>query len=179
MRSMILLGAVASSLTLAACGSSGPTTSTGAGVGNPGASGDYTKALAYAACIRSHGVPNFPDPKHGGDGGMRIQANNGSMSVNGVAVNAPAFQAAQRACRSYLPNGGTGPQLSASRRNAMLQYSSCMRSHGLPGFPDPTFTGGGAQLMLSRSSGMDPNSPGFKSAQAACASVLPRTGIGG
>jgi hypothetical protein len=84
----------------------------------------------------------------------------------------PAFQAAMQACRSKLPDGGRPPAVSASRRAAMLRFSQCMRAHGRTNFPDPTFgSNGGVRLSLRPASGLDPSSPAFKSAQAACASV--------
>ncbi len=89
-----------------------------------------------------------------------------------MSVNGPAFQAALQTCHSNLPNGGQPGQLSASRRNQALTFSECMRKHGVTNFPDPTFSSGGAQLHLTPSSGIDPNSPAFKSAQAACGGPL-------
>ncbi len=77
-----------------------------------------------------------------------------------------------RACRSKLPNGGHPQPLSASRRNAILQFSQCMRAHGVTNFPDPTFSGGGVQLRLSQQSGIDPQSPAFQAAQKACGSPI-------
>jgi hypothetical protein len=156
---------------LAACGSSSSSPGTaGAGSG----SGAYNQGLAFARCMRSHGVPNFPDPKASGNGGIEIQAtqrggSGQSLKINGVPVNAPAFQSAQQACHSLLPNGGRPPQLSASQRQAMLQFSQCMRAHGLTNFPDPQFSGGRVGLQIRDGSGLDPNSPAFKQAQAACA----------
>jgi hypothetical protein len=131
--------------------------------------------VAFAQCMRSHGVPNFPDPGSNGNGGVQIQdsqrAGSGpSMKVNGVSVNAPAFQSAMQACRSKLPNGGHPPPLTASRKAAMLEFSQCMRAHGLTNFPDPTFgSGGQAELLFHAAGGLDPSSPEFKQAQAACA----------
>lgn len=153
---------------LAACGSS-------SSPGNTAGSPSHAQVLAFAKCMRSHGVPNFPDPKAGQNGAVRVQASDRSgsgpsLKINGVPVNAPAFQSAQQACRSLLPNGGRPPQLSASQRQAMLQFSQCMRAHGLTNFPDPQFNGGGGRLMFrAGGSGLDPNSPAFKQAQAACA----------
>jgi hypothetical protein len=149
---------------LAACGSSSP---------GSGQSDNYSRGLAFAKCMRGHGVPNFPDPKSGGNGDIRIQASQRSgsgpsLKINGVPVSAPAFQSAQQACKSFLPNGGRPPQLSASQRQAMLQFSQCMRAHGLTNFPDPQFSGGGVGIRLA-GGGLDPNSPAFKSAQTACA----------
>jgi hypothetical protein len=44
-----------------------------------------------------------------------------------------------------------------------------MRSHGVPNFPDPTFTGGHIEI---RAPGVDPNSPAYKAAAATCGSFL-------
>jgi hypothetical protein len=172
MRSLTALTLLAVSLPLAACGSSTPNAT---GATNAGSS-NYTRALQFASCVRSHGVPNFPDPKSNGNGGMLIRSTPGSTEVNGVQVNGPAFQSAMQACRSKLPNGGHPQPLSASRRKAMLQFSQCMRSHGLTNFPDPTFSGGGVQIGLSRQSGIDPRSPAFQAAQKACGSPIGKVG---
>jgi hypothetical protein len=155
------------SLGLAACGSSTP--------GTVSAASKRSDVVAYAQCMRTHGVPNFPDPGINGQGGLAItqsrRAGSGpSLTVNGVAVSSPAFQSAMQSCRRYLPNGGHPPALSAARRQAMLRFSQCMRAHGVTNFPDPTFMpGGGARLQLSPASGIDPSSPVFQTAQKACA----------
>ena len=162
---------IAAALPLAACGSSGSNPSGATGT-NAAAPADYNRALQFAQCMRAHGVPNFPDPKANGSGGMLIQAGPGGTKVNGVPVNGPAFQSAMQACHSKLPNGGKLQALSAARRQQMLRFSQCMRAHGISGFPDPTFSGGRAGLQLNRDSGIDPNSPAFQSAQKACGAPL-------
>ena len=50
----------------AACGGSGSSTGHG---GSANAAGSTTSAsyVAYSACMRSHGVPNYPDPDSSGD----------------------------------------------------------------------------------------------------------------
>ncbi len=131
--------------------------------------------LAFARCMRASGVPNFPDPGSNGRGGILIQqrdrAGSGpSMTVNGVSVSAPAFQSAMRTCRKYLPNGGkpTVAQ-SAKLRASALAMSKCMRAHGVPNFPDPTFNGGpGGGLGLRLTPDVNPNSPAFQAAQKIC-----------
>ncbi len=52
-----------------------------------------------------------------------------------------------------------------------------MRTHGVPNFPDPTFSGGGVKMTLKAggANGIDPNSPQFKAAQKACQSLSART----
>jgi hypothetical protein len=50
--------------------------------------------LKYARCIRSHGVPNMPDPDSMG----RLDIGPGTD----VDVNSPQFQTAFQACKSNL-----------------------------------------------------------------------------
>lgn len=158
----------AAALGLAACGSSK--------TDSPAAS-KASNGLAFAHCMRSHGVSNFPDPGSNGQGGLEIQqsqrpGSGASLSVNGVAVSSPAFQSAMQSCRSYLPNGGHPRPLSAARKQAMLRFSQCMRTHGITNFPDPTFgANGGVGIRFGSSSGINPSSPVFQAAQKACAST--------
>jgi len=170
---MIPLIALCGTLPLAACGSSSSSSS------SVSANPNYQKGLQFTACIRSHGVPNFPDPTAQSNGGMRFEATNGQFRVNGVAVNAPAFRNAQQACRAYAPNGGRPLPLSPARRQAMLQFSQCMRSHGISNFPDPQFSGGSVRLRITPGSGINPQSPAFKSAQTACAPLVRKALPGG
>lgn len=66
---------------------------------------------------------------------------------------------------SAAPGGPSGD----NAYQAALQFSDCMRKHGLAKFPDPQHTGnGGMQLKISEGSGLDPNSPTFQAAQKAC-----------
>jgi hypothetical protein len=121
----------------------------------------------FASCMRSHGVPKFPDPSA-----------NGSVtfgSGTGVDPQSPAFQKAEKACRKYTPNGGKAPSPAeqAKAQAAALKFSACMRSHGLPKFPDPQFSSGRTSLKVGRTSGIDPSSRVFQAAQKACQKDLP------
>jgi hypothetical protein len=51
-----------------------------------------------------------------------------------------------------------------------LEFSRCMRAHRIPNFPDPNSAGG---LEIKSSSGIDPGSALFKSAQKACRGYMP------
>lgn len=51
-----------------------------------------------------------------------------------------------------------------------LAYSRCMRAHGLTNFPDPDANGG---ISINQDSGLDPKSPQFKAADAACKAFMP------
>jgi hypothetical protein len=59
-------------LLAAACGGG---SQAGSG-GSPTAAGSSNSpsAVAYSACMRSHGVPNYPDPTNGGSSGHRMRA---------------------------------------------------------------------------------------------------------
>lgn len=122
------------------------------------------EALEYAACMRSHGVPNFPDPTvQNGSVGFNITAG------DGVDQNSPQYQSARQACSS-LRGGGTANSGSGNLAKE-LKFAQCMRSHGVPDFPDPNKNGG-----FSGSSSVNPSSPTFQNAQSTCMQL---SGLGG
>jgi hypothetical protein len=135
----------------------------------------YSQALAFSRCMRAHGVPNFPDPVSSG-GGIRISIGTNS----GLSPSSPAFQSAQTACKHLLPGGGPGSgRPSPQARAEMLRESECMRAHGISGFPDPTTTPpsnpsdysavvGRNGVWLAVPNSIDPQSPAFRQAAAAC-----------
>ena len=52
--------------------------------------------------------------------------------------------------------------------------SRCMRSHGVPNFPDPQFQtapGGGFGVKIG-GPGVNPSSPAFQAAQKACGKIF-------
>jgi hypothetical protein len=57
-----------------------------------------------------------------------------------------------------------------------LEFADCMRARGVPSFPDPSGGGGGTDLA---GTGVNPQSPAFRSARAACARLAPGGGGGG
>jgi hypothetical protein len=61
------------------------------------------EALAYAGCMRRHGVSRFPDPKASGDGGIEW----GELGPRvGVDSDSPQFKAAEEACKELAPGAG-------------------------------------------------------------------------
>jgi hypothetical protein len=121
----------------------------------------------FSSCMRSHGVPNFPDPN--AQGVIAI----GSSS--GIDPSSKQFQSAQQACAKYLPNGGQPPSPAeqAKMQQQALKFSACMRAHGVPNFPDPDFGKGTVRISIGPSSGIDPQSPQFQAARKACQNLLP------
>jgi hypothetical protein len=52
--------------------------------------------VRYAACMRAHGLPDFPDPTTTANGGS-------SLSLTPGVVDSPDFQPAEQACHSVDP----------------------------------------------------------------------------
>jgi hypothetical protein len=107
--------------------------------------------------MRSYGVGNFPDPDR-----------NNILTVAGIDKNSPTFQAAARACRSLRPRLLAPPAQQAQLQAQMLAFAQCMRSHGVPAFPDPQVGNGATHGVID--SQIDSNSPIVKAAIAACRS---------
>jgi hypothetical protein len=179
-RGLALVGVVGLSLLASACGggSSGAkvaqvgTTSSAKGSGSSNGSGSGNPT-AFSECMRSHGVPNFPDPDS--QGHIKITGGVSNGKTFGVDTNSPQFKAADRACRKLQPNGGKpSAAQQAKEQQAMLKFAQCMRSHGVPKFPDPN---AGGLLTLGNKSGIDPNTPQFKAAQQTCRKLVPGSPI--
>ncbi len=122
--------------------------------------------------MRSHGVPNFPDPNA-----------QGVMQANGLDTGSSTFQAAAKGCQHLLPNGGRPtPAEQATALAQALKFSQCMRSHGISGFPDPqSLPGGGIRIAIrsGQGSNLDPTNPQFQAAQKACQSLTGGGPFGG
>jgi hypothetical protein len=148
-----VIGIVSVALLMAACGSGSPA-STAAG------SAQYTKALAYAQCMRSRGVPSFADPDS--------QGQFPPLQIGRNGVSQQAVQSAENACRSLQPGGSQGTaQQQRSTTTQALNFSKCMRAHGVADFPDPSASNGGIGYNLA---GVNTQSPQYRSAQQACQS---------
>ena len=189
----LTLLAVAATIVLAGCGgskspsvasvattssSSASSTNISSGGASSGSTTPGTSNMAaelvYANCMRSNGLPNFPDPRPGG--GFQLGA--------GVDPSSTVFKAAQAKCQKLLSGGvglpGSGPPPSAQAMAQMLKVSECMRRHGVPRFPDPMTSapsnlpaGGGVVsdrdgVILVLPSSLDMQSPLFLRAAATC-----------
>jgi hypothetical protein len=154
----VLAVTVGIALLTAACG--GSTSTSAGGSSSTGASTAHQEELAFAQCMRTHGVPNFPDPDSNGFFGI----------TGGINIHSPQVQAAQTACRHLLPANYFQPPSHAQQQQdarQALKFAQCIRSHGVPGFPDPDSSG-----LLQVSPGMD-RLPQYQTAYQACRSLLP------
>jgi hypothetical protein len=154
---------------LAACGG-GPSAAGSGGSPNAGGSATFPSAVAYSACMRSHGVPNYPDPS------SNESLPKGNAQAFGVSNS--QFQAARTACRNLLSDSETftasltqcletGDCPQAVVQQALTEgrkFAQCMHNHGVPNWPDPTIdstgrpsfnvTGAGISIASTRSSQM-------------------------
>jgi hypothetical protein len=155
-----IVAVAAVSLITAGCGSSSSTTKATTTATQNG-------ALAYARCMRSHGVTNFPDPaSSGGDDKQAV------VSALQRVSNSEA-ETAQTACihvNDGTPGTGQSPAQGQAHTGAMLAFARCMRRHGFPNFPDPTSQG---QLspQLVTAAGIDLHQPALLKSGLACTSV--------
>ncbi len=79
------------------------------------------------------------------------------------------------ACGGSTPPASTSSgQAPQNGVTAAYKYSSCMRSHGATGFPDPkvSTTGNSTAIAIAVPSSLG-NSPAFKTAEKACQGILP------
>lgn len=153
--------ATAAALALAACGSSGgpiASAQTGSGPG-PG-------AVTFAKCMRGHGVPEFPDPGGTPPAGSSISILGAQLPPT-INIKAPAFQSALNTCMKQFNAAHPRPPVSAAQKAAAVKFAECMRAHGLPSFPDPTFPAGGG-IAIRTGPGVNPDSPAFQHAQEVC-----------
>ena len=122
--------------------------------------------------MRTHGEPGWPDPNS--QGGFDFHG------TSGVDFNSSTYTSATKACQHLLPNGGQVTQAQLQQGlTAALKYAQCMRTHGLPTFPDPTMSAGGSGISMGPPSGISPNSPQLQAAQKACRSLQPGGDGGG
>jgi hypothetical protein len=113
--------------------------------------------------MRKHGVPDFPDPI------------NGKLVINGtvgspIQPQSPQFQAALKVCQHPMPQSSSVQQRHDDLE--LLRAARCMRAHGFPDFPDPSFDpGGGENISLPSSILGEVGTPRFNAARKLCGDV--------
>jgi hypothetical protein len=156
--------AIVAATVIAACGSNSPNSSSSSGSGgHPTYAQAQQDAVNFSGCMRSHGVPSFPDPT----------SPRGFKSSMNPSSAGPAFQRAATACRHLLPGGGSSRQSGAQDQAhtvALLAFARCLRSHGFPNFPDPTGSGDVTHEMIANA-GISLHQPAVLQAADACVSV--------
>ena len=162
-----MVALLATGALITACGG-GSSTATGSSAA-PGASAarNQSALLTYVHCMRTHGEPNMPNLS-GSGGHISMPAS------SGVDPNSPQFTKANNTCQELLPKGGTsgGQTITPAEQADYLKAAACMRSHGVPDFPDPTFRNNSVTFNAPGSS-IDTSSSEYKSALATCQKLIP------
>ncbi|MEU0788850.1 hypothetical protein ABZ342_02210 [Amycolatopsis sp. NPDC005961] len=167
MRTRIVVAALGAALLLGGCGAKGDDGDKVASISTPPKSGgptaadtsgksDEDKMRDFAKCMREHGV-DMPDPKPAGDGGGM------AITLGGDGADASKIEAAQKACKSLMPNGGEMKPPSAEELDKMRKDAKCMREHGID-MPDPDPSGKG----MTRAGGLGDDPKKFEAAAKAC-----------
>ena len=177
-----VIAAAVSLLLAAACGGNR------SGIGSSGpayVSGSTTSAsnVAYSACMRSHGVPNYPDPDSSGQ--------LPKPDAHHLGVNSTQLQATQQACQHLLPNTGRAINVGSVQQcmeaddcpRALVQqvltqerrFARCMRSRGVPNWPDPVTDSQGRPVFAISISkeGFNPYSKPIWAKGNQCSHVMP------
>jgi hypothetical protein len=153
--------AVAAGVAIAGCGSNSPTAAQSA---KQFVSHALAKQVAYAQCMRTHGVPGFQDPTLTRSAvGVGVGV---SQGVPASVGQSPAFNSAQHACEKLLPPGSQGPgnqPVTAAQHAQMVKFAVCVRGHGVANMPDPAANG-----VFHLPPRINQNAPAFQSAIKHC-----------
>jgi hypothetical protein len=150
-------------MAVSACGAvraGGPATPTGTN------SREAALLHEYVECVRAHGAPDFPD---------------GSVDSHGVVSfpdSAPRVpDGAISACQVFFnqlpPQPASSPPVPQQLFQELLSFARCMRSHGVPDWPDPAPDG----TFFLDSRLIAAGKPGFTRQVQACVQANP--GVGG
>ncbi|HEU5108034.1 MAG TPA: hypothetical protein VFT95_05705 [Micromonosporaceae bacterium] len=171
---LLSLAGLALALALAACG--GQAADDGIARAEPGADrpsptpteqlSDEERRLKFAECMRGQGV-DMEDPGDG-KGGVMFRAG------GGAGEKPVDIEKAMQACRQYAPNGGEAPKLDPAQVEQMRKFAKCMRSNGVPDFPDPEPDG----RMRVAIKGDAIDRAAFEAAQEKCRQFQPEFGRG-
>jgi hypothetical protein len=72
------------------------------GCGGSASSQDPVGQLVkYAACMRSHGLPTFPDPLQASEGATHSVG----LHIPDTILNSPKYQTANHSCEKFAPSG--------------------------------------------------------------------------
>lgn len=119
--------------------------------------------LAFSRCMRSNGVPSFPDPQQYAGGNVKL-------TIHQLGVG-PKIQAAMSACNHLLPSGPGGSQETEQQLRTRLadelSFARCMRSPGVARFPDPTAQGE-LTVEMVQAQGIDVHAPSVLRVVQAC-----------
>jgi hypothetical protein len=172
----IAAGAAALALLATACGGPsagqvaelGTTTTNSSSItdSSSAASAQANRALAYSQCMRSNGVLDYPDPNSSG------ATDKSKVSAARSSVGGSRFAAALNACKHLLPPSPAGPTPAELQQvvNDMANVARCIRSHGVPNWPDPSLDVGRPTFDIHN---IDYQAPKISAAIHQCQHLMP------
>jgi hypothetical protein len=171
-RAVAFLAAAGLAMAAAGCGGSSGShvarlgsTTTQSKSSPPATSTPQEGAVAFAGCVRSHGVPNWPDPNSSG------VFDKSKLTPQQLGASSARVQAAQAACQHLLPSGSAPNAAQVEQVRALsLEFAQCVRSRGVPNFPDPDSDG---RIPDPATVGINQGSPKFEAANQACGKYRP------
>ena len=179
---VVLLGA---GVLAAGCGGGSPagvatlgsttTTSSPVAASNPNSAAVEKAVLAYVGCMHTHGEPDMPEPQVTEEGGGRVHINLAATPGASFDPRSRQFSGANAACQHLLPTKGSAssaPIITAADQADYLKAVDCMRTHGFPDFPDPTFADG--TVSFNTTARIDTHSSQFELAVGTCEKLIPR-----
>jgi len=115
----------------------------------------------WAACMRRRGDPDQVDPTVDASKVIQIKLGwaGGLRGANG------ACGAYLRAAQTAL--GGNASSTSSGQATA-LKFAQCMRSNGVPDYPDPTGNNNNQTIHASNGSDLNPANPTYQAAATLC-----------
>ncbi len=149
-------------------GAATTTTAAGTGASNGPPPDLGQKLVDFAKCMRAHGVVGFPMPDISSSGGGAVAVR---MVVPKQATSSPKWASARAACAHLMPARVGPPTISQSDQADYLKAAACVRSHGVPNFPDPTFSDG--QVKFTLPPGMSAGSKQLEAARLVCQKLIP------
>jgi hypothetical protein len=190
-RSILMIAAF--TLVMSACGNSGGDSVASLADGSDGrdasqretaAVSDEAALLAFGACMRDNGIPDFPDPVLKADGSVDFSV--GDRSGPLADVDSDVAEAAVTACintlegASFAP-GGANFDLTEIQ-DTFVEFAACMRDNGVE-IDDPDFSGllfgdGSGSGQLSPFGDVDFTDPDVRAALEECRDVFAGLGFG-
>jgi hypothetical protein len=168
---LAVLGVIAASLVLAACGGSDSPSNAAAGERSQEQKAE-AKFADFARCLREHGVNAESISHPGGAHGLKVSPGSGGPQQ---------FEAAEKACARYRPapqKANLSPQQKVEQEESVRKFAKCMREHGIK--VEASTHGGGVQIRIHAHPGAEgapnPESPAFQTAQKDCSGLLPGGG---
>jgi hypothetical protein len=125
-----------------------------------------TNAAARPSHTAAHAGSGVPGSTRAAQSRRRPSA----LRIAAITAALAAMTCAAAACSNSTPStpdGGSSPVTTAQ----LVEFAQCMRSHGIKNFPDPV--NGGFSFSGVGADSVDPSSPSFQAAKAACIHLVP------